>query len=204
MREQRLGVDAGDARDAGECGLRGRKPGFALGPLSIRGEIPKANLCPTYRQSLEPESGILRTRRADDAHPQVHHCNADTADRGGGQRAVVEVLSLDQQVREASNLTDSSELRPERSAEQRRVKSPDRLPLHDCAVADLIVSRPQAAGLEGQTEFPEKTWHAARWFTCVHDNGALHGHTFANRPQPIHHSRVPIQHQLALSRSESA
>ena len=31
----------------------------------------------------------------------------------------------------------------------------------------------------------------------------LHGHTFANRTQPIHHNGVPIQRRLGLSRSES-
>lgn len=153
--------------------------------------------------ALKPQSGVFRAGRSDDIDAKIHQRHADAANCNLGQRPVIEILSLDQQIGEMRAFTEPPELRPEPALDDRRVKTAHGLAFHDRAFAHRIVARPQTPGLNSDAELAEKLRHAAGPLMDVGDY-TEHVKTVAKHSQPIHHSRVPIQYQLALSRSESA
>jgi len=165
--------------------------------------VALSDLGPSVANALKPKSEILRAGRSDDMDPKIHKRHADAADRNFGQRPVIEILPFDQDIGETRACSELSELGPERALNDRGVKTTDGLPLHDRAFADLIVSGPQTPSLNSYAELTEKPRHAAGALMNVGDD-TQHVKTIAQHSQPTHHSRVPTQHQLALSRSESA
>jgi hypothetical protein len=157
----------------------------------------------TVSKAVEPEGRVPSVGRAQNADAQVHHRHADTSNSSYGQRPVVEIASFNEQVRETRDFADASELRPERTLDDRRMKTAHGLPLDDRTVSDDVVSRPEQSALHDNVKLTEEPEHAVLRLARIR-NDSQHTRTVADYSSPIHHKHVPIQQQLALSRSESA
>jgi len=172
--------------------------------LSVRWAISRPDTLSALSEAVKPQGGVLRVSRTQDVDAQVHHCYADAADSRGSQRPVVQVDSLDQEIREASLFAKTAKLWPELALDDRCVKSTYGLPLDDREVADDVVPSRKAPGLHGDTELAEQMRHAASAFLGISDDTQHVGYSVADRSYPSAHEQVSNQQQLALSRSESA
>ena len=177
--QEGLGADAGDAGDRGQGCFGRRSTSRALWALGVGGSIPVMELSPPYSKPYEPKRRILGVDRAQKAHAEVHQCDADTPDRDRVKRPIVEIRPFNQHVRKPRHVAHASDLRPEPPRDDRRMQAACRLPLHDRALSDEVISSPKIPAFDRDAELAEKPWHTAGSFMCV-DDDSKHGlHTLA-------------------------
>ncbi len=204
MIEQRLRRNPRDSWDCGE-----RRFG-SPGGVANRGALSESRACPVPyfgaapRKKVKPKSRVLWAAGAKDSDPEIRQGQPDPPDRRRPQRSSVEMNPFDKEVGEACAFPQTSYLRPEPPPHDRDVQVTHGLALHDRALSHDVVTSPKRAALNGEPTLLEDPRHAAGAFVDVGDD-VKHAHpTLAEQGQPIHHIGVPIEKQLALSRSESA
>jgi hypothetical protein len=193
-----------DARHGRKRGLGGRLTAASLRPLGVCRCVSVPHLRAAYGKSEKPESGIGGAVRADDAHTEVHESDPEPTYRRSGQRAVVDVVTLDHQIWKARHGTQSADLRPKGSVQYCGVQPSHRLALHNRPVADDVVTPRNAADLDAHAELCEEPWHAARLLEHIRNDRDSHNDIVATESEPIARKHVPSRQQLALSWSESA
>lgn len=190
--------------------FRGRSPELPRRPehrpaaseLGVDWTIAIPSSSTAFGEPLKAQGRILRIGRADDGDPEIHQRHPDPTNCRCRQRSVVEIVSFDQQVRESRNVADVSHLGPEFAGDDSCMKTPNRFSLHNRPLAYLVVSSRQQTPFHIDTELDETLWNAVDRLPRVHDH--RHRHTMAGQERPVCRGHVPLQIQLALSRSESA
>jgi hypothetical protein len=174
-------------RDAGygcECRLSGGHSRETLCPLRVPGTAPRvvggAALCKT----MEPLRRVGQTVRSNDRYTQVQG------------------RSFDQQIRETRNTSKTTNLRPERAFDDRKMETPYRLPFDQRSVADFVVSSPEHPPDHRHAQVLEMGMHRIGLPAVDRDLSHL-GSIQANVCRVSAETVSKLQ-QLALSRSESA
>ena len=204
MSEQRARTHSRDAWDTGKGSFGGRLPSGAFRPLRVGGSIAAWRLQSAMAEAFEPQCGVERILRPQDDNSEIGQSKQCAADGRRGQWPVVGINAFDEHVREACRPAQPPNLAPECTADDRRVKAADGLPLHDRARCEDVIACGEVLEYDAHVQFGEKLRHSA--WTLVHVGND------PNHPQRITHGAgrncskraTEATHLLALSRSESA
>lgn len=191
-------------RNRRESRFRRRDTRFATEALCVDRPVSVSDLRATIRQSLQPERRVSWVGGADETDAEIHQCHADSANRGGSQRAVVQILALDEDVGKSSDLAHATDLRPEGAADHSCVKAPYGFPFHDLPVADLVVTDPQPASFDRDPQLDQAARDASGRLAGIDDDPGHRDPRVADRSSRMCRIGVPLQMQLALSRREGA
>ena len=203
VREQSTRADGRNARHAGESRLSGRRSGFSLRALCVGRAVAGRSIVTSLRESIEPKSRLSHIERLQERHANVRHRDTHTANRGGRQRAVVEVAALHQYICKPSRSAEFADLGPERSGDDRCVESANGFALHECAAPEVVVSSTERPELDARAILGKQLWHSTCPLVHVGDD-RNHDETVARCRRPMRHRRAPNLCPLALSRSDSA
>jgi hypothetical protein len=151
---------------------------------------------------MEPLRRVGQTLRSNDRYTQVHDGDARASDSGRRDRTVVEGRSFDQQIRETRNTSKTTNLRPERAFDDRKMETPHRLPFDQRSVADFVVSSREHPPDHPHAQFLETGMHRIGLPAVDRDLSHL-GSIQANVCR-VSAETVSKPQQLALARSESA
>ena len=202
MIEQRLAGDLRDARNRAERGFRGGGADVSLRDLRIGRPAPPLRFRAPLSNSMEPPCGILEIVRSDDLHAEVADGDKHAADRSRSERACVQVLTLDQQIGESSDASESTELRPEGATNHVSVKAADGLAFDERSLSDFVVASPEAANVDLTPKRLEVAPDAPGF--ALIDRNSSHRRSIHLSVCRVSAGTVSTPKQLAVSRSESA
>jgi hypothetical protein len=137
-------------------------------------------------------------------HAEVHESDADAPHGYVAHRAVVEIMSFEQQIAEVATLSQAPDLGPERAGDDGCVKPANGLSLDKSPYGDLVVPCVQAPDFDVSPEPGEAPRDPVGRFARIHDDPRHDRIRMAITAPLVCRNHVANPQLLALSRSESA
>ena len=201
--EKRASGDRGDSRDRFQSRLGSQWTGCALGAPRVRCSVTRSSALSPRAEQTKPECRVGRRARADKRHAQICHRKDRRTNRVRAQRPVVELSSLEQEVRKPSSSPQDSELAPEAACNEIEVQAADRFALDQRTPPDAVISDAKRLHREVEPELNEQRGHSAVLFACVGHDSHPGCRVARHRPTTCKET-ADLRPLLALSRCESA
>jgi len=201
--QERLRGNGRDSWNGRKCRFGGSRACGMLPASGVDGSRARCAALATRRKQANPERRIGRRGRANQWDPQIGGGKACSADRRSAQRAVVEIHSLDEEIRHPGPSSHDTELPPESSGDEVEMQPPDSLPFDYSAAAHRVVVCAEPSKLDIHALLGKERRNPTSAFTQVDDDSHLARSVSRCRWTNCAET-VDTHPLLALSRSESA
>lgn len=153
--------DRGNSRNGSEHRLGCVSARLCFWTLRVRRSLVRGSTLSPFRKSVQPKRRIRSISRPKDGDAEVSRGKTCSAHRSRRKRSIVDIASLDEQVRKTCSLAKPTELWPKRSADDSKMHSANGLAFDDGPTREVVITDMKPFDADVRSTFPQEMRHAA-------------------------------------------